>query len=105
MKDLKKASYILRMKIYRDRSKRLLGLFQSTYIDTVLKWFSMENFKKSYLPRGYGISLSKMECPITLQEREYMNRILYTSTVESIMYTMIYTRSDVAYSLGVVSRY
>ena len=43
MKDLGEASYILGMRIYRDRSKRLLGLSQSTYIDTMLKKFSMEN--------------------------------------------------------------
>ena len=37
MKDLGEVAYILRMKIYRDRSKRLLRFFQSTYIDTMLK--------------------------------------------------------------------
>ena len=52
MKDLGEASYILGMKIYRDRSKRMLGISQSTYIETVLKRFSMENFKKSYLSIG-----------------------------------------------------
>ena len=105
MKDLEEAAYILGMKIYRDRSKRLLGLFQSTYIDTMLKRFSMKNFKKSYLSIGHEISLSKKDCPTTPQERERMNRISYTSTVDSIMYTMTYTRSDVAYSLGIMSRY
>ena len=49
IKDLGEASYILGMRIYRDRSKRLLGLSQSMYIDTVLKRFSMENSKKGYL--------------------------------------------------------
>ena len=34
-----------------------------------------------------------------------MSRILYTLKVRSIMYAMICTRSNVAYSLGVVSRY
>ena len=48
IKNLGEASYILGMKIYRDRSKRMLGLSQSMYIDTVLKRFSMENFKKGY---------------------------------------------------------
>ena len=52
MKDLRKAAYILGMKIYRGRSMRLLKFFQSTYIDTMLKQFSMENFKKGYLPIG-----------------------------------------------------
>ena len=37
MKDLKEASYILEMKIYRDRSRRLLGLSQFKYIDIMLK--------------------------------------------------------------------
>ena len=105
MKDLGEASFILGMKIYRDRSKRLLGLSQSTYIDTMLKRFNMENFKKDHLSIGQRIFLSKSDCPIIPQERECMSRILYTTVVGSIMYAMICTRSDVAYSLGVESRY
>jgi len=42
MKDLGEDAYILGIKIYRDRSRRLIGLSQDTYIDKVLKWFSME---------------------------------------------------------------
>ena len=42
MKDLGEATYILGIKIYRDRSKRLIGLSQDTYIDKVLKRFNME---------------------------------------------------------------
>ena len=105
MKDLGEASYILGMKIYRDRSRKLLGLSQSTYIDTVLKRFSMENSKKGYLPIGPGISLSKRDSPTTPQERERMSHIPYASAVGSIMYAMTCTRPDVAYSLGVMSRY
>ena len=105
MKDLGEASYILGMKIYRDRSKRMLGISQSTYIETMLKKFSMENFKKGYLSIGHEISLSMKDCPTTLEERECMSRIPYTSTVGSIMYAMTCTRLDVAYSLGMVSRY
>ena len=105
MKDLGEASYILGMKIYRDRSKRMLGISQSTYIETMLKRFSMENSKNSYLSIGQEISLSKKDCPITPEEREHMSRISYASVMESIMYAMTYTRPDVAYSLGVVSRY
>ena len=102
IKDLGEASYILGMRIYRDRSKRLLDLSQSTYIDTMLKRFSMENSKKGYLPIGHGIFLSKRNCLTTPQERERMGRILYALAVASIMYAMTCTRPDVAYSLGVV---
>ena len=64
----------------------------------------MKNFKKDYLSIGHKISLSKKDCLTTPQEREHTSRIPYASIVGSIMYAMIGTRLDVAYSLGVVSR-
>jgi hypothetical protein len=41
MKDLGEAAYILAIKIYRDRSKRLIGLSQDAYIDKILNRFNM----------------------------------------------------------------
>ncbi|WVZ53342.1 hypothetical protein U9M48_004302 [Paspalum notatum var. saurae] len=54
MKNLGEAAYILGIKIYRDRSKRLIGLSQSTYIDKVLKRFNMYDSKKGFLPMSPG---------------------------------------------------
>jgi hypothetical protein len=48
MKDLGEAAYILGIRIYRDRPKRLIGLSQDTYIDKVFKWFNMEQSKKEF---------------------------------------------------------
>jgi hypothetical protein len=45
MKDLGEAAFILGIKIYRDRSQRLIGLSQSAYIDKILKRFNMQNSK------------------------------------------------------------
>ncbi|KAL0401966.1 UNVERIFIED_CONTAM: Copia protein [Sesamum latifolium] len=45
MKDMGEASDILGIKIYRDRSRRMLGLTQSSYIEKVLRRFKMENSK------------------------------------------------------------
>ena len=50
MKDLGEAAYILGIKIYRDRSRPLIGLSQSTYLDKVLKEFKMDQSKKEFLP-------------------------------------------------------
>ena len=88
MRDLGEASYILEMKIYRDSSRKLFGLFQSTYINTLLKRFNMDNFKKVYFLIGHGITLSKKDCSTTPEERERMSRISYASTVGSIMYAI-----------------
>ena len=70
MTDLGEAAYILDIKIYRDRLKRLIGLSQDTYIDKVLKRFNMEEVKKGFLPLSHGIHLIKTQCPSTTDERE-----------------------------------
>ena len=103
MKDLREVAYILGMKIYRYRSKRLFKLSQSTYIDTMLKQFSMENFKKDYLLIDHEIFLSKKDCPTTPQESKH--RVSYALVVSSIINTMTYTGPNMAYSLGIVCRY
>lgn len=105
MKDLGEASYVLGIRIYRDRSLRLLGLSQSTYVDKVLKRFNMQDSKKGNLPMSHGIYLSKEDCPATSDERERMNKIPYASAIGSIMYAMICTRPDVSYALSITSRY
>ena len=58
MKDLGEATYILGIKIYRDRSRRLIGLSQRTYLDKVLKKFKMDESKKGFLPVLQGVKLS-----------------------------------------------
>jgi hypothetical protein len=59
MKDLGEATYILGIRIYRDRSKRLRGLSQDTCIHNVLKQLNMEQSKKWFLPMSHGIHLSE----------------------------------------------
>ena len=105
MKDLGEATYILGIKIYRDRSKRLLGISQSTYIDKVLKHFAMQDSKKGFLPMSHGVSLSKTQCPSFKEERDRMDQIPYASAIGSIMYVMLYIHPDVSYMLSMISRY
>ncbi|KAJ9566176.1 hypothetical protein OSB04_002142 [Centaurea solstitialis] len=105
MKDLGEAAYILGIKIYRNRSKRLIGLSQSTYIDRVLKRFRMDESKKGFIPMQHGIVLSKTQCPVSSEDQDRMKLVPYASAIGSIMYAMLCTRPDVAYSVSVTSRY
>ena len=75
MKDLDEASYILGIKIYKDRSKRMLSLSQSRYIDLVLKRFNMVGSKRGYLSIGHGIQLSKKMSPKTPEKRNRMSSV------------------------------
>ena len=105
MKNLREASYILGIKIYRDRSKRILDLSQSRYIDLVLKRFSMNESKRGYLSMSQDIHLSKKMSPKTPEKRNRISSIPYALTIRSIMYAMLCTKSDVTYALGIVSRF
>ena len=50
MKDLREATYILGIRIYRDRTNRMIGLSQALYLEKVLKRFRMDNSKKDFFP-------------------------------------------------------
>jgi hypothetical protein len=93
------------IKIYRDRSNRLIGLSQDTYIDKILNRFNMQDSKKGFLPMSHGITLSKSQCAMTLDEQKKMSVIPYDSAIGSIMYSMLCTRPDVSFALSVTSRY
>ena len=75
MKDFGEATYVLRIHIYRDRSKRFLGLSQSMYIDTIIKRFGMDNSKKGFIPMRNGVQISKEDSPKTLEDRAFLENI------------------------------
>ena len=105
MKDLGEATYILRIRVYRDRSKRIIGLSQSLYLEKVLKRFNMLDSKRGLLPFRHGIHLSKMMSPKTSKEMAEMAKVPYASAIGSLMYAMLCTRPDIAYAVSVTSRF
>ncbi|GKB18022.1 putative reverse transcriptase domain-containing protein [Tanacetum coccineum] len=105
MKDLGEVAYILGIKIYRDRSRRLISLSQNAYIDKILKQFKMDTSKRGTIPMQPNVDLRKSQGPSTPAEVKRMKGIPYASTVGSIMYDVRCTRPDVAFSHNLMSRY
>nr|GEY76532.1 retrotransposon protein, putative, Ty1-copia subclass [Tanacetum cinerariifolium] len=105
MKDLGEAAYILGIKIYRDRSRRLIGLCQSAYIEKILKRYCMENFKRESIRMQEKLKLSKSQGASTHAELKRMQNVPYASAVGSIMYVVRCTCPDVAFSQNVTSRF
>nr|GEZ37409.1 hypothetical protein [Tanacetum cinerariifolium] len=105
MKDLGEAEYILGIKIYRDRSKRLIGLCQSAYIEKILKRYCMENSKRGSIPMQKKLKLSKSQGASTPAELKRMQNVPYASAVGSIMYAVRCTRPDVAFAQNITSRF
>ena len=103
MKDLGEASYILGIKLYRDRERKLIGLSQSSYVDKILERYNFENCKAVNVPFRYGIHLSKKMAPQTEEEKVRMSNLPYASAIGSIMYAMLCTRPDISFGVSVTS--
>ncbi|GKB37900.1 retrotransposon protein, putative, ty1-copia subclass [Tanacetum coccineum] len=54
--------------IYRDRSKRLIGLGQNAYMDKILKRYKMDNSKRGYIPMQERLNLNKTQGASTPEE-------------------------------------
>nr|GEV10167.1 hypothetical protein [Tanacetum cinerariifolium] len=96
MKDLGKAAYILGIMFYRDRSRQLISLCQSSYIKKISKQYCMENSERGSIPMQEKLKLSKSQGASTPAELKHMQNVPYASAVGSIMYDVRCTRPDVA---------
>ena len=105
MKDLGDANHILGMCITRDCQKGLLYLSQKEYIHKVLARFNMHKGNSISTPLPAYLKLSKDDCPKSVEEKAEMAKVPYASACGSLMYAMVATRPDIAYAVGVVSRY
>ena len=65
----------------------------------------MEKGKAMSAPLPPHVKLSLNDCPKSDADKAEMAKVPYSSAVGSIMYAMICTRPDIAFAVGVVSRY
>ena len=65
----------------------------------------MQNSKKGCTPFQKGITLSKNQCPKTLEKEAHMRRVSYTSAMGSLLYAMLCTKPNIYYAIGIVSHY
>ena len=63
MKDMGEASYVIGIKIHRDRSRCILGLSQETYINKVLEKFQMKDYSPSVAPIVKSDRFNLDQCP------------------------------------------
>jgi len=101
MKDLGKAKWILQMKIKRtdmDNRIRKLTISQEQYIETILEWHGMADCKLEKTLIAANLQLPTLtEVKIDITE--------YQRCIGSLMYLMICTCPDIAYSVGVLSHH
>ncbi|MCO5551645.1 hypothetical protein L7F22_005149 [Adiantum nelumboides] len=89
----------------RHRSAKFIWLSQIEYIDKVLQHFNMDRGKALSVPLPSYVKISKQDFTESEEQKVEMEKIPYASTVGSLMYATIATRRDIAFAVGVVSRY
>ena len=103
MEGLGVAKQILGMRITRDRE--ILKPSHEEYVKKVLNIFNMVEIKPMSILLASHFWLSKDQSPSIEQERVYMAKVSYASIIGNLMYVMVYTRSDITHTVGVVSKY
>lgn len=97
MKDMGEVSIALGLEVSIDKERSRMKISQRTAIEKVLQAFKMEECKS-------------MKTPIELKptagspEEEQFPSALYRSAIGSMMYTMMGTRPDIAFSIGYLSK-
>ncbi|XP_070017841.1 secreted RxLR effector protein 161-like [Nicotiana sylvestris] len=99
------ASYIIGIEIHIERSQRLLGLSQQTYVERIFEIFGMKKCSPIAAPIIKGDKLSLKQCPQNALEKAKIKDIPYASLVGSLMYAQVSTRPDIAFAVGMLGRY
>ena len=100
IKDLGELKKILGIEIERDRVNKTIRLSQAIYIKKVLKGLNIEedkHRKTNILINEYG------NIAPASSDEERIDRDEYSRMVGKLMYIMVYTRPDIAFTLGRLS--
>jgi hypothetical protein len=86
------------MNIKRNRELHTIDIHQHRYIRTILAKVQMDESRPIATPMAMKLHKRK-------PDEEACDPTLYQSIIGSLMYAMTSTRPDMAYAIGVLSRY
>ncbi len=109
MKDLDSIEWYLEMHITRDRVKRTLWINQSIYIKRVIELLSMSNCSSTKTSMHHRCQLKKnvyLKIKKWVEYQTILDEIeSYQFIIETLIWIVCQTRSDIVYAVGKCSRY
>ena len=105
VRDLGPISFLLGIKIVRDRKNRTMHLDQSQYIIDLLERFDMQNCAPVDTPMTPGLQLTKDDCPKTPEEIAEMAGVPYQTAVGALNYLAVATRPDISYTVAKLAKF
>ncbi|GJY83485.1 retrovirus-related pol polyprotein from transposon TNT 1-94 [Tanacetum coccineum] len=85
--------------------RQLSQEFEIKDLGKVLEKFNIKDAEARCQPLGDHFKFSKKQAPKTEASRRRMAKVPYASAIGNMMYTMVFTRPDIAHAVGVVSRF
>jgi hypothetical protein len=103
--DLGELTWLLGLKVERDRVARTITLTQKAYTETILERFRLAEAKAATTPMDPGATLSIEQSPATHAEYERMQDVPYQRGIGSLMYAATSTRPDISFSVATLSQF
>ncbi len=100
MKDLGELHFFLGMEVEMNHDEQLLHINQIKYLKEILKHFLMEECKPNGVLFDPKVKLQK-----NANGNDELKGFPYQQAVGSLMYAILCTRSDLAYSINVLSQH
>jgi hypothetical protein len=105
LRDQGPTSFILGVRLERDREQRTIALSQPAYIDSILRAYGMQDCNPANVPMDPKMRLSSKMSPTTEAEKAKMKTVPYREAVGKLLYLSIATRPDIAYAVSVLCRF
>ncbi len=101
-KNLEEIKKILGTRVTRNRKNQVIEIDQEEYLKSVFDRFGITN--KNYKGKSILAADYKQLCPAAIIDK-YINITEYQQGIESLIYTIIFTRPDITFVLGKLSQY
>ena len=101
MKDLGELEYFLGIQVNQDQTKNMIKIDQESYVEKILQAQGMQNCKSLTTPLDPGTKLCKNILELDNIEKAQW----YQQAISSLMYVMLATQPDLAYTISTLSQY
>lgn len=103
--DLGTLHYCLGIEFKQDPTTKSVTIHQRKYIKKILQDFGMEESKPMKTPLDGNTKLSIEDAPKTNEEINEMKNVPYQSLIGALIYLVVLTRPDIAYTISVLSQF
>ena len=103
--DLGPISWLLGMKVTRDREKRTISLSQESFIEAIITKYNFADAKPAAIPMDPSIQYSQDQCPTSAAQTAEMKRVPFRSALGSLMYLAIGSRPDIAFAVSTMAQF